>query len=179
MNVTDFLRITDPSEIAVIGVLKENIKGRGYIGNKKSHSFVRLSFADVTEIRRLYVKGDIVSIVSKTLGMGWKELSVTDYTDFLYYIKFVEDQLTDIHNLEKALNEPEDQGDVHLMEMAGVEKLGKFNELNIINALAGGDILKWDLVQRMSYEKIYVKLLMDKTKSGIDKRFMDLKSKKN
>ena len=42
---------------------------------------------------------------------------------------------------------------------AGIRTFEKFNYINTVNALAGGDITKWSLILAMPYERVLTKLL--------------------
>ena len=59
--------------------------------------------------------------------------------------------------------------------LAGVSLLDKFGEKNLIDALAGGDILKHDDVLMLSYNMVFLKLWQDNVKSKIQKRYANIK----
>lgn len=46
--------------------------------------------------------------------------------------------------------------------------------MNTVDALAGGDILKWESIQQLPYEKVYVKLLMNKTSADYQEKYHEI-----
>lgn len=70
---------------------------------------------------------------------------------------------------EKALSSKPNQ---KLID-AGIERMNIFGELNIINTLANGDLLKYEEVKNIPYEDVFNKLLMDKIESEINKEYAD------
>jgi hypothetical protein len=57
---------------------------------------------------------------------------------------------------------------------AGILSFEKFTFYNTINTLAGGDLLKWDEVMNLPYEKVFLKRLMNKTDAEFQKKYQDL-----
>ena len=51
--------------------------------------------------------------------------------------------------------------------------------MNAVNSLAGGDVLKWDLVLAMPYERYLTKLLLNKTESEYQKKYSKLMQEEN
>lgn len=60
---------------------------------------------------------------------------------------------------------------------AGVEKLAVYGELQTIDALAEGDVLKYNAILRVSIGTIINKLSYDKDKAQYQKRLYEIKSK--
>lgn len=57
---------------------------------------------------------------------------------------------------------------------AGIQTFEKFKYVNTINALAGGDITKWDTILNMPYERVLTKLLLNKTEAEYQKRYNEI-----
>ncbi|QEC79062.1 hypothetical protein [Mucilaginibacter ginsenosidivorax] len=57
---------------------------------------------------------------------------------------------------------------------AGIQSFEKFKYINTINALADGDITKWDIILNMPYERVLTKLLLNKTEAEYQKRYGDI-----
>ena len=72
--------------------------------------------------------------------------------------RFIEVQLDRISKLEAQLYCQVTPID----EAAGIDKLAKFGRMIQIDALAGGDPLKYDAVENLPYEIGFAKLLLDK-----------------
>lgn len=54
--------------------------------------------------------------------------------------------------------------------VAKIDKLDVFKEVNTIDALAGGDILKWEKVVNLEYELVFVKLYKSKLEAEYQER---------
>lgn len=61
---------------------------------------------------------------------------------------------------------------------SGIDELNVFGELNIIDSLAGGDILKWEQVKQLPYHSIFDKLRKDNIERKINKNYNKIISKK-
>lgn len=48
---------------------------------------------------------------------------------------------------------------------AGIERFNKYGMFNIVDALAKGDVLKWEQVLELDYNTVYLKLLKEKDES--------------
>ncbi|MGN6181029.1 MAG: hypothetical protein ACTHNW_17740 [Mucilaginibacter sp.] len=57
---------------------------------------------------------------------------------------------------------------------AGIQAFEKFKYINTINALAGGDITRWDIILNMPYERVLTKLLLNKTEAEYQKRYSEI-----
>lgn len=61
-----------------------------------------------------------------------------------------------------------------LEKRAGIHAFEKFKYINTINALAGGDITKWETIMNLPYERVLTKLLLNKTEAEYQKRYSEL-----
>lgn len=85
------------------------------------------------------------------------------------------DELEAIGNLEQNYlsSQPEPE-----LIASGIDELNVFGELNIIDSLAGGDILKWEQVKQLPYHSIFDKLRKDNIERKINKNYNKIISKK-
>lgn len=58
--------------------------------------------------------------------------------------------------------------------LAGVNDLSKFGEKNLVDALAGGDVLKHNDVLKLPYNTVYLKLYQDSVRAKINKKYSEL-----
>jgi hypothetical protein len=65
-----------------------------------------------------------------------------------------------------------------LEKKAGIEQFGKFEKINQVNALAGGDVTKWAEVMALPYNVWLTKLLLNKTEAEYQKKYYELITKK-
>lgn len=76
---------------------------------------------------------------------------------------------------EKAvINEPD-----ALLIAAGVDRLKIFKEAAVIDALADGDLLRWQAVQEQPYNIVLMKLSMESIRADIRKKWRELNKQKN
>lgn len=175
MKVRDFMSLTDQDEIARIKAIKTGIKGRDHIGRYGTKPFIKYRFGRLVKVREYYSSGRIDHLCSATIGIGYKELSDIPYESLLYFLKFVEEQLEIIEMLERRLSDDTDPEESMKLEAAGISEMSKFEELNIVDELAGGDPSKWQYIYNMTYEEVFTKLLRNKTKADIQKRLAKIK----
>ena len=75
-----------------------------------------------------------------------------------YYIG----QLGEILETEKNTLDRKPTGE---QRRAGIERFNKYGMFNIVDALAKGDVLKWEQVLELDYNTVYLKLLKEKDES--------------
>lgn len=56
-------------------------------------------------------------------------------------------------------------------ERAGIASFSRFGYYNTVNALAKGDITRWDAILLMPYNKVLTKLLMNKVEAAYNKKY--------
>lgn len=61
---------------------------------------------------------------------------------------------------------------------AGIAAFEQFGFYNTVNVLAGGDVLKWTSILNLPYEMVYLKMLLNKTEQGYNKKWHELNEKK-
>jgi hypothetical protein len=64
------------------------------------------------------------------------------------------------------------------LQSAGVDKLKSFEHFPTMDTLAGGDVLKYDLVLNMNIDVVYTKLLLEQVRDGISKEYQKIKERK-
>ncbi|GAB2692409.1 hypothetical protein GCM10027037_14710 [Mucilaginibacter koreensis] len=57
---------------------------------------------------------------------------------------------------------------------AGIKTFERFRYINTVNALAGGDVTRWDAVLNLPYERVLTKLLLNKTEAEYQRRYTEL-----
>ena len=106
-----------------------------------------------------------------------KDISVKKITDKekISLTLWLIDELEAIGSLEQNYlsSNPEPE-----LIASGIDELNVFGELNIIDSLAGGDILKWEQVKQLPYHSIFDKLRKDNIERKINKNYNKIISKK-
>ena len=57
---------------------------------------------------------------------------------------------------------------------AGIQSFDLYGAANVLETLSGGDVLKWEDVKGLSYDTVYVKLLMNRDKREYEKNYRRL-----
>ncbi len=163
MRVKD-LNILSENEIKDLMVLSKLVKE-----STDLKPFVQLKFGEVLELKALARNGVDDAFIIKLFefqNMEVKKLEKWNIKKFFGAVNFIENQFKYLGKLEQKLD-TEIEND---LIVAGIDELNKFGDLNVIDALAGGDILKWQQVLELTYEDVYNKLLKTKTEEDIRKR---------
>lgn len=145
------------------------------------------------EIPELIEAGQLTELVRRLLlDQGAEDLAkrlVNEYTaespeqvkaqevgDILGVICWVRSQLLKLVELEaRYLASPPDPDRIN----AGVKELDKFGELNVIRAIAKGNILIYDEIKKLPYSTIFDELYISKTERDIETRLAEIKKNKN
>lgn len=84
------------------------------------------------------------------------------------FILFLVDELNTIAELEQRyLASPPDNDLLN----AGVKDLDEIGALNVVDSLAGGDVLKWEAVKKLSYSTVFDKLRKNTLEGKIQKKY--------
>ncbi len=119
------------------------------------------------ELPDLLIEGDFEKIISKLLkGIGSYQAERLSLQIALPFIFWVYDELGNIVKVEKEYLSSIPDGD---LVNAGIDRLNELGEINLIDALAGGDILKWEDVKKLPYHIIFDKQRKMKLESDIQK----------
>lgn len=131
-----------------------------------------------------FVKIDLPSLLNENnideiinLICNIKDISVKKITDKekISLTLWLIDELEAIGSLEQNYlsSQPEPE-----LIASGIDELNVFGELNIIDSLAGGDILKWEQVKQLPYHSVFDKLRKDNIERKINKNYNKIISKK-
>ena len=152
--------------------LKSVVRKHDGIGCFRMPTIGEVSFGDVIECREKYANGEVIEAMCIALGC-WPEFILSKPDDeFLGFWRHLEDELLKSAEMEQGLSAADDP---KLIE-AGIHKMGAFEEYNAIDALAGGDLLKWDEVKSRPYQECFVKLMKNKVEGEISKKYQKLLS---
>lgn len=99
-----------------------------------------------------------------------------DYKEIISFVLWIKDEVEKIYKLEEAyLSSPTDND----MLAAGVKELDELGELNVIDSLAQGNILKWEKIKQLPYEMVFEKLRKSTLESKINKAYHKVISQKS
>lgn len=134
-----------------------------------SYGFVKIDLPSLLNENNI---DEIINIICDI-----KDISVKKITDKekISLTLWLIDELEAIGSLEQNYlsSNPEPE-----LIASGIDELNIFGELNIIDSLAGGDILKWEQVKQLPYHSIFDKLRKDNIERKINKNYNKIISKK-
>lgn len=148
----------------------------------KIKPFREMQYKQVIELKNvLRGQKNIDLVLIKTVSLfsdlqiSDKDIEKANLKEFFQTINQINEQFEDIYRLEKSL-----QGytDVDLSN-AGADQMNQFGDLNVIDSLAGGDILKWKEVLQLDWWDVYNKLLKDKIEQDIQRRYAEIQKNKS
>lgn len=128
-----------------------------------SYEFVKIDLPD------LLVKGEINATVQRAfdeIGVKYKKKN-PPLSHTLPFVLWLKDEVERIYELEREYLSS--QPDAKLVN-AGIKDLDELGEINVIDSLAGGDILKWDAIMKLPYHKIFDKQRKSVIESNINRR---------
>jgi len=135
-----------------------------------SYGFVKIDLPEYLTSGKLK---EIIEAICKEQDIIQNE-SMNEH-DVIAFFMWLKDEFEIIQRLEKEhLNSPPDID----MQAAGVRELDEFGELNVIDSLSGGDILKWEQVEKLPYYKVFDKLKKNIVESRINKKYNEIITKK-
>lgn len=135
-----------------------------------SYNFVKI------ELPSLLQKGDLQAIVKEF----FKEVNHTikgkiKVSEVMSFVLWLKDELERVYGLESEyLQSPPDND----LREAGIEELNELGELNIIDSLAGGDMLKWEAIKKLPYHMIFDKQRKTVIEAKIQKRLSEIMKRK-
>lgn len=104
------------------------------------------------------------------------EINHWNFNECLSFVFWIIDDLKHWVEMEhKHLNSEPDFD----MLAAGINELNIFGDLNTIDMLAGGDILKWEEVKKLSYQKVFDKQLKCIKEAKFQKEYQKRVTEKN
>ena len=104
------------------------------------------------------------------------DVSNMDSNDVFSLVLWVKDQMESISKMEQEFLVSDTDPD---MMAAGINELQQFGDLNTIDQLAGGDILKYDAVKSLRYNVIFDKQYKMNVEAKIQKKLIKIQSSKN
>jgi len=113
------------------------------------------------EIPELLGSGDVLGLIESlarciSCEVDQRAVEGLGIGEVLGFVLWVRDELEQISHLEAMhLQTPTDTK----LVKAGIKRLEVLGEINVIDSLAGGDILKWACVKALPYSEVFDKLL--------------------
>jgi len=130
-----------------------------------SYTFVKNILPDLLTSLR-FDRLAFLALKDKGINVFEYEINKCSAKEILYFTCWISDELKAVNQMEKdyLTSFPDSK-----MQLAGIDKLNKFGEMNIIDSLAGGDILKHEAIRKLPYHVIFDKQLKSLTEGAIQK----------
>lgn len=171
------LAIAQLSESDLLFLMK-NGKRSSSLNGFDFESLIHFSFKFLKEtLPDLIKKGNferlfIEAFRERGIFVFYPDINRLDYNDMMYHLFWILDELTAIAKMEKEyLSSDAD----NRLVAAGIHHLDQFGNLNLIDSLAGGDILKWQEVQKLPYSVIFDKQYKTIIEANIQRKLAKIK----
>lgn len=137
-----------------------------------------MRFSEVIDVRELLSNLTLDNQL-KSVSMVYSNVPVNDLAKmkavkFFALFNYVVKEVKLIVDGEKFLHSEPD-GD---MQRAGIHKLNRFGILSAVDTLAGGDVLRWEIIMKQRYSRIFAKLCLNKVRSDIENDYAEIMRKK-
>lgn len=158
--------------------LVKNGKRSSILLNFDFESLIYCKWGFVKEtLPELFLKNDfeqLFFLILKDRGLFpfFIDVQRISINEAIAFILWLIDEMKSITELETQYLSSDP--DVKMLQ-SGIKKLDKFGNLNTLDNLAKGDILKYDSIKQIPYNVIFDKQYMEVTKSEIEKKLSKIK----
>lgn len=152
---------------------------------KRTNKVLGVEFEQLIYMPYWFVKVDIKDLLGagrfselillllkhKNVNSTIKDISKENHNELFSFILWVKDEVYLIHELESEYlsNEPDND-----LVNAGIKDFDELGEINTIDNLAGGDILKWEQIKKLPYHQVFDKLRKQSIESKFNKRYQKI-----
>lgn len=128
---------------------------------------------ELTELLRESKFTEMILLLLNEIGQikTIEEVSQENHTKLFQFVLWVKDELEAIANIELEYLQSEPDND---LINAGIKELDELGEINTIDNLANGDILKWEQIKKLPYYQVFDKLRKQTLESKINKRYQKI-----
>mgnify|MGYP000876995866 FL=1 len=189
MTLYDFIQLSEEQQKELLPALKvlkplSNYTCKRWF-KKRTHgvkdSITELTFGDVNTIKREVMRGtteglmNAFELVYKCTKKDMMKMSVV-----LFYrcMKFITNEVDRVMRLEHHHWKVEPTEYDGRLQDAGVKELEMFGDLPMIDSLAGGNILRYNDIERLNYLEVHYILWYRATQANIQNRFQKLMANK-
>mgnify|MGYP000913178014 len=153
---------------------------KNYLNGKEMPAFLEQPFKHIISIENLFKSitkrpENIIDIVSICFQIPTEEIEPIGIVEFYPVLNFIVSEHQKLIERENRIlhHEPE----VEELE-AGIESLHKFGRMATVDTLAGGDLLKHNLIIEMPYSRVFTKMYMESEKAKYHKRLFEIRKSK-
>lgn len=137
-----------------------------------SYRFVKIDLPELLSSGNIE---EILKLICDEKNIEYNQQSNITASELISFVLWLKDEIEIVQRLEQEhLSSPPDND----MIAAGVHELNELGEINVIDQLAGGDILKWELIEQLPYYKVFDKLKKNTVEAKVNKEYQKIISKK-
>lgn len=182
MTLYEFLQLSEEKQKELLPALKilkpiPNYTRRRWF-KKRTHgvkeSITELTFGEVNSIKRQTMSLDSIDKLD-VVRMVYKEEPLR-MNVFRFYgcLRFLTLEAERVMKMEQEhWNTEPTEHDIKLQQ-AGVKELEQFGDLPMIDSLAGGDILRYNDIEKLNYLEVHYILWYRATQANIQNRFQKI-----
>lgn len=159
----------------LLRMLKESDK----LENQKAIKMMMQPFSVIVTLKKLYMNQtpeSIVNMVELVYGLSNKKQMSILILEYFPALNFIMNGLQYISHLETVRLTAQEKEE---LVIAGIHKMRVYGDLNTIDQLAGGDLLKWSEVEKMPWQHVFTKLCMEKDRAEIQENYSEIMRTKN
>ncbi|MGL4568066.1 MAG: hypothetical protein ACRCU6_06010 [Fusobacteriaceae bacterium] len=160
-----------------IKLLVELIGESSEIAGIEYPSFTKMGFQKVHDVINLMENGDVIGTVEKITDKKIKELLDIPSGEFLKFVKWIMGEIKKINHLYGTLSNKVMDSDDMAYQNAGSEELNKFRETMIYYSISKNPA-DWAAMRVIPFEEMFVKLMIDQSVSRINKRYLQIITRK-
>lgn len=140
-----------------------------------SYKFVKETSVDLIKIGN-FEKLIFECFIDRKINIFENDIQHFDFNKCLSFVFWIIDDLKYWQEMEQAhlSGEP----DIDMM-LAGINELNIFGDLNTIDMMAGGDVLKWNEIKKLPYQTVFDKQLKSIKEAKFQKEYQKRMADKN
>ncbi|MDG3581760.1 hypothetical protein [Galbibacter pacificus] len=176
----EFLSLSDESIIDSYLFVLEALKPLKTLNKKPLKELINLSFGEVINAKLILTqptKEGLVELIKMVSNLKKKQIYDLSIYDFYGVLNNLKEQVITINEMEEN-NLVSKHTSIEWEMVDGSKRLSKYGVLNTIDKLAKGDILKYEQIEKLPYQLVLSKLMMDMEKSDIEADINNIKMKK-
>lgn len=159
--------------------LQHVLNAKPMFSNKPAKKLESLTFGEVAKLKRIVMNiryEGLIEAFTMVFGTNKVYYEMASVTDYLPALKYINHSISILVKREMKLLSSESDPE---LDLAGVEKLNKFAELNVLIDLGKKFGKSPDEIQNWRYGTVFSIMLHQKTESEIQKRYIEIKQRNN
>lgn len=185
MTLYDFIQLPEEKQKELLPALKVlkplSNYTRRHRFKKHTHgvkeSITELTFGEVNSIKRLVMREtteDLLRAFEIVYKCKARDIIRMEVTQFYRCMIFITNEVDKVIKMEQQHWNAEPTDHDAKLQQAGVKELEQFGDLPMIDSLAGGDILRYNDIEKLNYLEVHYILWYRAIQTNIQNRFQKL-----